>query len=582
MFDKQHVLDLQNKLIEDGFDAYLIVTGDPHSSEYVADYFLAERNYFCPFSGSAGYLLVLKNSAYFFTDGRYWIQAENELKGSGISLVKEGDKSALSFEDLLKKEGVQKLATNTNLISYNFAKRVKGYGVELVNYDYSYLVKDRGQLSKEKVFKLRDNLNSLSHLEKIEAVLKECEKDKAEACLITTLDDIAWILNIRGNDIACNPVFYSYLYLSKKGNYLFIDRDKIDFEIEGVNLLPYSQIEEFVKSHSEVATLVNPSFCSCALYNCLKNPVNGKIPSTLMKSIKGEKEIENLKRVQAEDGLAMLKFIAYLDEHKDENLSEYHYAEVLEKFRRENKDLFELSFETIAACGSNAAQMHYEPTKEKSSIVSKETMELLVDSGGQYYGGTTDTTRTFLIGEASQEYIHDYTLTLKSLIAMSRAIFLDGVSGIALDVLSRQYMWDEGMDYKCGTGHGVGYILNVHEGPNSFRYVARSVENLQKLIPGMVTTIEPGVYKENKYGIRIENNLLCVRAFETSDGIFNKFETVTYVPIETSCLDLSIMTDREIDWLNQYHKLVYEKLSPLVKDEKLMRVLKEKTKSIKR
>ena len=225
--------------------------------------------------------------------------------------------------------------------------------------------------------------------------------------------------------------------------------------------------------------------------------------------------------------------------------------------------------------------MHYEPTKETHSKVTKNDIELLVDSGGQYYGGTTDTTRTFLIGKPTKEFIHDYTLTLKSLIAVSKAIFLEKSDGHTLDILARQFMWNEGMDYKCGTGHGVGYILNVHEGPNGLRYRAVPERDDQaEIVPGMITTIEPGVYKNGKYGIRIENNLLCEKAFSTSDGNFFKFETITYVPIETRCLDLSIMTNEEVDWLNNYHKLVFSKLSSLIKDDNLFDFLKTKTKEI--
>ena len=227
--------------------------------------------------------------------------------------------------------------------------------------------------------------------------------------------------------------------------------------------------------------------------------------------------------------------------------------------------------------------MHYSPQEVGSSVVNKESIELLVDSGGQYYGGTTDTTRTFLIGIPTKEFIHDYTLTLKALIGVSSTIFIENSDGHTIDIKAREFMWKEGMDYKCGTGHGVGYILNVHEGPNGFRYyVSKDRDDQGKLVPGMITTIEPGVYKENKYGIRIENNLLCVNAFETNDGKFYKFETITYVPIDTKCLDLNMMSDDEIKWLNSYHKLVNEKLTPFIKEQELKDYLDKLTIEVKR
>lgn len=300
-----------------------------------------------------------------------------------------------------------------------------------------------------------------------------------------------------------------------------------------------------------------------------------------MKAVKGPKEIENTKRIQAEDGVALLKFIDFLDKHKGEGLSEWDYAVKLGEFRKEGPSYIEDSFETIAATGPNAAMMHYAPSEAKNSLV-KDGPELLVDSGGQYWGGTTDTTRTFLVGNSTPEFIRDYTLTLKSLIALSSCIFLEGSTGRPIDMMAREIMWKNGMDYKCGTGHGIGYLNVVHESPNGFRYRAsKGKDDGATIVPGMITSIEPGVYKAGKYGIRIENDILAVPAFSTPDGNFFKFENLTYVPIETSCLDLNLLTQEEIDYLNDYHQLVYEKLSPLVSGH-LLDVLKEKTKPVHR
>ncbi len=582
MFKVENLTKLRLEMAKRGLKAYLIMTGDYHASEYAASYFLSERMYFCPFTGSAGQLLVTLTGAYLFTDGRYWIQAENELENSTIKVIRAGDKNVPSFEEFISQNKLYPLGLNLYMISENEHRYFKKLGVEIINTDFSYLVENRPLLSKEKVFKIDEKLFSKTYKEKIEEIETEIEKQGGQANLVTSLDDIAWILNIRGKDIPCNPVFYSYLYISKEyGTHLFIDKDKIDFSIDGVSIHPYSEILNFVKAHSEIPTLLDPSKVSAILYSSFKNPIDASNPSYLMKAIKGSVEIENIKRIQAIDGLALLKFQKYLEENISNNLTEYDYSEVLRKFRFESKDIFDLSFDTIAACGSNAAQMHYEPTKEKSSVVSSDQMELLVDSGGQYFGGTTDTTRTFLIGKPSKEYIHDYTLTLKALINLSKTIFLDGSTGQTIDIRAREFMWEEGMDYKCGTGHGVSYMLNVHEGPNGFRY--RKVadrDDQAKIVPGMITTIEPGVYKQDKYGIRIENNLLCTKAFETDMGVFYKFETITYVPITIESLDLDMMDQKEIDWLNSYHQLVYSKLSPLIKDEELLAYLVKKTQKI--
>ena len=585
MFKVENLAKIRNQMKKDGLKGYLIFTGDPHASEYAASHFLAERMFACPFTGSAGQVLITLDNAYLFADGRYWIQAERELKDSTITTIRVGDKGVLNFDEFIKVNKIFPLGINLLMISANAYKKFVDSGIVIKNVDYNFLNKDVPSLSKEKLFKIDEKLFSLTYTQKIDEIISKTEKLGAQANLVTTLDDIAWILNIRGNDVSCNPVFYSYLYISKEyGTHLFIDKSKLDFDIKGVQIHEYDEISSFIKEHDSVKTLVDPSKVSALLYSLIKNPVNGRNPSYLAKAIKGDVEANNIKRVQAIDGVALLRFGKYLEENISNNLSEYDYANKLQEFRYLSKDLFELSFDTIAACGKNAAQMHYEPTKDVHSIVNKDCIELLVDSGGQYYGGTTDTTRTFLVGKPTKEYITDYTLTLKAVINLSKTIFLHGSTGQTIDIRAREYFWERGMDYKCGTGHGVSYMLNVHEGPNGFRYKKVPERDDQDMIvPGMVTTIEPGVYKQDKYGIRIENNLLCVPAFETSDGVFYKFETITYVPITTESLDLDMMSDEEIKWLNDYHQLVYDKLSPLVKDDKdLLSYLTLKTKKISR
>ena len=581
MFKKENILLLQKKLKKNNLKAYLILTSDPHDNEYISEYYLKERLFFAPFSGSAGTLLISENKTFLSTDGRYWEQAEKELSGTGITLIKDGDIGVPSLTDFIKQNGFYPLGINYLNISEAKLETLQNKGIVTKNIDFSYLL-DKKKEKSGKIFALDKNLYTLSYKDKIELIKHEIKEKDSEAHLLTTLDDIAFTLNLRGKDIPFNPVFYSYLYISlNEGVHLFVDLDKLDFSLEGVNVHPYEEIFSFIKARENIKTLIDPTRVNAYLYSLLKEPVISKNPSYLMKAIKGPVEIKNIKSIQEIDGLALLKFQKYLEDNLDKNLTEYDYSLKLKEFREESNLLFDLSFNTIASVGKNAAMMHYAPKKDNSSTVNKDEIEFLVDSGGQYFGGTTDTTRTFLIGKASQEFIHDYTLTLKALIAISSAVFLEKSDGHTLDILARRYFWNEGMDYKCGTGHGVGYILNVHEGPNGLRYKAVPERDDQApIVPGMITTIEPGVYKSGKYGIRIENNLLCVKAFSTSDGNFFKFETITYVPIETKCLDLSIMSDEEVDWLNNYHKLVFSKLSPLIKDNDLLEFLKSKTKEI--
>lgn len=582
MYDNEHLKKLNELLKSHNLDAYIIFTSDPHNSEYISDEFLSLRKYFCPFSGSAGQVVVTQSEAYLFADGRYWIQAEKELSGTPIKLIKLGDKDAPSLIEFLKEKELNKIGVDKRLITQSYVKTLQNNGFIIADLNLYNEFDIKFSKNESKLFKLNDELVTLTHQEKINKIYQEMDKVGATSHLITTLDDIAYILNVRGNDIPNNPVFYSYLYLSKKfGNYLFVDKNKIDFEIEGVKIFDYNSIESFLMYHQEIPTLVDSIRCNAFIYNLLLNPIEGKNPSYVMKAIKGEKEIKNTKEIQAIDGIALLKFSKYLKDNIKNNLTEFEYSEKLKEFRLSNSRCFDLSFGSIVAFGENAAQMHYAPTFNNSSIVNDTKIELLVDSGGQYFGGTTDTTRTFIVGEPTQEFKHDYTLTLKALINLSNTIFLKGSTGQTIDIRAREYFWREGMDYKCGTGHGVGYILNVHEGPNGFRY--RKVverDDQGEIVPGMITTIEPGVYKANKYGIRIENNLLCVKSFETEDGEFYKFETITYVPIDKKGLDLSMLSKEEIEWINSYHKMVYEKLSPLIKEESLCNFLKEQTSPI--
>lgn len=568
---------LQECLKEKGLKSYIIFVQDYHLSEYTHEYFSLERKNVCSFLGSDGYVLVTQDKAYLYTDGRYWMEAEIELKGTNVELVRMGAAGVPSVYDFVKSNDLFPLGFDFRLMSAMQYEKIKDWDIKDVS--FFNLVENPTPLPFNKIWKLSDKLLSTTLEERVNTVMDKANSLGAESFLLTTLDDVAYLLGARSSDVPCNPVFYSYLYIDKDRHItLFTDAKEI-CELNNVEVKPYSEIDNFLIERKDVPTLVDPSRVNAHLYNILTHKVCAENPTVLMKAVKGPVEIKNIKRVHQQDGLAMLKFYKFIKEHSKENLSEMDYSDELKKFRFENKDIFDLSFPTIAGFGQNGAMMHYEPTYENCAICDpKENTFLLVDSGGQYYGGTTDITRTYFFGKPSKEMVRDYTLTLKSVIDLSMTVFMEGSTGTTIDIKARENMWRLGMDYKCGTGHGVGYILNVHEGPNRFYYTRQN----SVMLPGMITTIEPGVYKDYRYGIRIENELLTVPAFKTKDGTFYKFEPVTYAPIAVEHLDLMLLSDEEIKYLNDYHKLVNKKLTPLIKDKKLKAFLDKVTKPVVR
>lgn len=579
---EQRLIQLRKAMKEAGIRAYLILTGDPHHSEEPAPYYAAERRYFCPFTGDNAYVLITEEEALLWSDGRFAVSAPQELKGTSYRFIELYRPENLDPYTYLKKHHLYPLGTDFSILSPEDLSELEKAG-EVRDISFASLLPSRPALSNNPLWDFSNpQYQDLTAQEKIERVRQKMREAGAGAHLLTSLDDIAYLANVRGNDIADTPVFYAYLYIDLTGAFLFVNPSRLSFSIPGVTVEPYDHIVSFLKERSAVPTLVDPKECNAKLYRLLVHPIPGAAPSKLMKAIKGPKEVENIKMAQAEDGVALLKFIAYLEEHPIEGKNEWDLVQILHSFRAEGKHFLGESFTTIAAVGPNAAMMHYAPSEEKHTTIDAQTLQLLLDSGGQYLAGTTDTTRTFLLGKPTEEFIHDYTLTMKSLIALSSCVFLEGSTGVTIDMMAREVMWKEHLDYKCGTGHGIGYLNVVHEGPNGFRY--RLVKGKNEgcvFAPGMITSIEPGVYKANKYGIRLENNILCIPDISNDEGNFYRFETITYVPFETKALDLSLLTDQEIAWLNDYHKLVYEKLAPLV-DGRLLKILKEKTKIITR
>lgn len=581
IFDER-IQALQAKMKQDDVKAYIIPATDPHMSEESARRFTAERFYFCAFSGNDGTLLVTQDKCYIYTDGRYWTAAEADLKGTNCELVYAGKAGVPSLAEFIKANNLYPLGLDASLFSFGDLKNFyidEDHKIRQVS--YRYMVKNLPALPKFKIWRLPAHLLSTTRCQRVEMAMSEVFAKGAKALVITTLDDIAYILGYRGSDIECTPVFYSYLYIDEEYMlHLFIDQEKLpkDFDSD-VIVHDYASFYDFLKEKKDVPTLVDKNTTNARICSILKKKVFANNPTIKQKAIKGEVEIENMKRVNAIDGVSVLKLMKHVDDEvSNGSLTEQNCAEYIDKSRRSHPECFDLSFTTIAAVDSNAAMMHYAPTKEKFAHLTLNNQLLLVDSGGQYYGGTTDTTRTFIVSKhVSEEVKHDYTLTLKSQISLTTSVFEKGCSGHELDITAREIMWKEGLDYKCGTGHGVGYMSCVHEGPIGFRYYHREgVFDDGQLAPGHIITVEPGVYKAHKYGIRLENDLLVVPAYETDDGIFYGFETITYAPYDRRGIDISMLTDDEIKWFNDYSKMVEEKLSPLVEnDPELLAYLKK-------
>lgn len=570
---------------EQGIDIYLIPTSDFHESEYVGAYFKA-RKFMSGFTGSAGTLVVTHTQAGLWTDGRYFIQAEAQLKNSGIDLYKMGMKDVLNIEDFIIEKMPQggKLGFDGRVVNSRMGLKLEEklkeknasiiYDRDIVNDVWS----DRPALSCEPAFLLDIQYAGKSREEKLEDLRKKMEQEKADIFILTCLDDIAWLFNIRGNDIPYNPVILSYIIITKEKGYFFVNENALNLEIkkaleaDNIEVMPYDKIYDFVKQISKTeAVLLDKNKVNYAIVRNLKPEVkiiDKTNPTTLAKAVKNEIELENLRKSHLKDAVAVTKFMYWLKKNVGkENITEITASDYLENLRKEQEGFIELSFDTISAYQEHAAMMHYSATEDTDVQLKAEGL-LLVDSGGQYYEGTTDITRTFVLGSIKEEWKKHFTLVAKSMLNLANAKFLYGCTGLNLDILARGPLWNLGIDYRCGTGHGVGYLLNVHEAPNGFRWKSVPERNDQAVLQaGMVTTDEPGVYIENSHGIRIENELICQKAEENEYGQFMNFETITYVPIDLDGIDKKYLNEMDIEQLNQYHKMVYEKVSPYLDSE---------------
>ena len=582
---KQRIENIRDLMKEKNIYAYIVPSSDYHQSEYVGDYFKS-REFMSGFTGSSGTLIISMDEAGLWTDGRYFIQAEQELKDSGIKLFKMGEEGVPTIEEYL----LEKLPKNSTL---GFDGRVMSVkeGQSLanklafkgINIEYKYdlvndIWKDRCSLPTEKAFLLGTEYSGESFSDKLSRIRAVMKAKKATTHILASLDDIAWLFNIRGRDVKSNPVVLSYAVISIDSVYLFIDKNKIGEDIraelskENVQIKGYEEVYEFIKKIEEnEVVLIDTSKVNYAIYSNIPSNVQKieeRNPSILFKSIKNEIELKNIRNSHIKDGVAFTKFMYWLKNNIGKiEITEISATQKLEEFRREQDKFIEPSFSTIAAYKDHAAMMHYSATEESNYKLEPRDL-FLVDSGGQYFDGTTDITRTIALGPIPENVRKDFTNVVRGMIRLSKAKFLYGCRGYNLDILARGPLWEEGIDYKCGTGHGIGFVLNVHEGPNGFRWKVREdIDDSCILEEGMVTTNEPGVYVENSHGIRIENEIVVRKAEKNEYGQFMDFEVITFAPIDLDAIDESLILKDEKVYLNNYHKQVYDKISPYLNEE---------------
>ena len=574
----RNVENLREAMKRNNINYYIIPSSDPHQSEYVSEHYRG-RAYISGFTGSAGTLLVGENEAKLWTDGRYFIQAQEELNQSGIDLMKMATAGVDTLPMWIKKnvKSGETVGFDGRCYSINQYKELleianeNKFNIDMAHDLLEDVWQERPELPKGEVFIHDIKYCGMMAKDKIEDVRQAIEMMNGDAMLISSLDDIAWLFNIRGNDILFNPVVLSYAIITKNSAQLYIDKSKVSDEVrelllmEGIEVHDYNHIEEAV-AQLKGKVILDPSKVNARLYALINCEIIFKSNITTdLKAIKNEVEIMNLGKCQVRDGVAMVKFIKWLKENVGkEKITEISASEKLSQLRAEGELSKGDSFKTIAGYKEHAAMMHYSASEESDYELKAEGL-FLVDSGGQYLDGTTDITRTFVLGKLTEEEKKDYTLVLKGHINLARAKFLKGTHGENLDILARGPLWKHGLDYKCGTGHGVGFFLNVHEGPQGLRQSGNKVP----LELGMVITNEPGVYKEGKHGIRIENTLLVVKDELNENGQFYRFNTISYCPIDLNGVNVKMLNKEERLWLNRYHRNVYERLSPyLNKEEK--------------
>lgn len=581
----ERIARLRREMEKRNIAAYLVPTADFHESEYVGDYFKA-RKYITGFTGSAGTAVITMKEAGLWTDGRYFLQAEKQLEGSGVTLYRMGEEGVPTLTEYLRSalgEG-DVLGFDGRVVNAALGRRLadlvaEKHGSLAVDEDLIGLIWDnRPALSCKPVTLLGEEYAGRSAADKLADVRAEMKKAGADVHLLTSLYDIAWLLNVRGGDISYVPVVLSYLALSEKECVWFVQDAALSAPVRayldalGVSVRPYDEFYAYAASLAAgTKVLLSRKVCNTRLLSALNEGVtviDRADPTVLMRALKNPTEQENIRAAHRKDAAAMISFLYWLKTNVGRiPMTEISVSDYLAARRAEQEDFLDLSFETICGYDAHGAIIHYAATPETDVALEPRGL-LLVDSGGHYLQGTTDITRTIALGPVTQEMKDVFTRVLRSHLQLANARFLHGCTGVNLDILARGPMWEADMDYKHGTGHGVGYILNVHEGPNGFRWKAspdRSEDSV--LEEGMVTTDEPGLYLEGKFGVRIESELLCRKGVKNEFGQFMYFENVTYVPIDLDAVDVSQLTSTERRQLNEYHAMVYETMAPLVSED---------------
>lgn len=593
--DSKRITALRAIMKREGIDYYYIPTADFHESEYVVEYFKA-RKFITGFTGSAGVAVIGQEEAWLWTDGRYFIQAAAQIEGSGFGLMKMGQEGVPTVMQYLgeKLQEGQCIGFDARVVNTNDAKEfakiaAKKHGSLKTDKDLLDEVwTDRPALVHQPADVLKDEFNGEATASKLARVREQMEKEEAQYHIISTLDDIAWILNVRGNDIPHVPVVLSFLVIGKEDAMWFVEENALSDAVKemaaecGITIRPYEDVYAYAATIPENSTvLLDKRKVNYRITNALSETVHivsKANPSQLMKSIKNEIELENTRKAHLLDGIAVTKFMYWLKKNVGKiPMDEVSVSDYLQSLREQMEGYRDISFDTIAGYNANAAMMHYKAEPDTAAKLEPQGM-LLVDSGGHYDTGTTDITRTFVLGPISDIQKKHFTMVVKSNLNLANVKFLYGCNGISLDVICREPIWKENLDYQCGTGHGVGYLLNVHEGPNSFRWQYRpGFDN--PFEAGMITTDEPGIYLQDQYGIRTENELICFKGEKNQYGQFMGFENITYVPIDLDGIDKQYLNAEDVKQLNDYHKMVYEKISPYMTPEE-NEWLKEYTREI--
>lgn len=571
---------LRKVMKERNINAFIVPSSDNHGSEYVSEYFRV-RAWLTGFTGSAGTVVVTENEAHLWTDGRYFLQAAEQIKGADIILERMGEPGVKNY--------VEWIASNVeagSIVGFNgkvftvaefhgLEKAFAENGIKIAPQEdiFNDLWENRPPMPTAKVFIHDVKYAGKTISEKLKEVKGILGKEQVDSMLLSSLDDIAWLLNLRGADVQCNPVFLSYFLIKSDKNILYIDKCKIDetvksyLNINNVEIKPYEEVIDDLKAIDGTIAF-DPTKTNVWLRNALSPSVRIKEErniTTMLKARKNEVELKNIERAHIKDGVAMVKFLKWIKEAvKSQQITEISAAEKLKELRKQGEGFIDLSFDTIAGYGPHGAIIHYKANEETNSQLKAEGL-FLVDSGAQYLDGTTDITRTIALGKLTEEEIDDYTLVLKGHLNLENALFIEGTPGCSLDILARRALWNRCLDYKHGTGHGVGYFLNVHEGPQGIRTDLNAVP----LEAGMLLSNEPGIYRAGKHGVRIENLIAVEFKGESEFGRFLGFKSFTLCPYEVEAINVQLLSKEEIDWINNYHEKVFEILSPYLNKEEV-------------